>query len=61
MQRGEQIWLRIALLLGTRKNWEHILDTIGPLFFSFLPKTDYWRDLLGTLGDALRGVLFEDN
>ena len=61
MQRGEQIWLRIALLLGTRKNWEQISGTVGTLFFDFLSKTDYWRDLLGTLGDALRGVLFEDN
>jgi len=40
--------------LATRKNWELILGTVGPLFFSFLPKTDYWRGLLGTLGDALR-------
>ena len=52
VQRGEQIWLRIALLLGTRKNWEHILGTVGPLFFSFLPKTDYSWNLLGTLRDV---------
>ena len=54
MQRGEQIWLRIAFLLGPRKYWEQILGTVGPLFFSFSPKTDYLRNLLGTLGDALR-------
>ena len=53
MQRGEQIWLRMALLLGTRKIWEWILGTVGLLFFGFLLKTDYWRDLLDTLGDVL--------
>ena len=50
-----KIWLRIALLLVTRKNkngyWA-LLD----LCFSvcFCPKTDYQRDLLGTFGNALR-------
>ena len=54
VQRGEQIWLRIALLLGTRKKLGTDIGHCWTFVFRFfLPKTDYWRDLLGTLGDAL--------
>lgn len=52
--RGKvEIWLRIDLIMDMPKNWERNWTTVGALFFTFLPKTSFWKYLLGTLGDAL--------
>ena len=58
--REGQIWLKIAPLLATPKNWERILDTIRPCFSVFHPKLIiggiYWA-LLEMLKDIFARAL----
>ena len=47
-----EIWLRIGLVLATRKYWVGNWATVGVLIFIFISKISYWECFLGTLGDA---------
>jgi hypothetical protein len=49
-----QIWLTTPPGLNARINWAPDWPTAGADFLRFLPKTNFWHCILGTLGDAFR-------